>query len=98
MRTLIVDRPLPREEMTARERNQIVYDLAFKSLCLDWKKNHDIKPVMDGREGKECVDDENLQYNLWTFGDMNILIRHQADGEIPNNVSNHVIILPFTFL
>lgn len=85
---MIFDRPLPREEMTARERNQIIYDLTFKSLCLDWTKRHDISSIVDENAHKEYATEENLQYNMWTFGDMNILIRHQADGEIAENVSS----------
>jgi hypothetical protein len=103
VRTLIFDQPLPREEMTARERNKLIYDMAFKSLCLDWTKRHGItehRPsVMDNSETSNIASsnnlgedwdfeqNENLQYNLWTFGDMDILIRHQADGEIIDKVN-----------
>lgn len=96
--TVIFDNPLPKETLTARERNKIVYDWVFKSFCLDWKRH---KPVtanqqkMDTSQSKvktkdkETIDwdselDENLQYNMWAFGDMNILIRHQMDGEYQN--------------
>lgn len=84
---LIFDRPLPREEMTAREKNNLVYDVVFKSLCLDWPNRHDISLVPEGNIDKQNDQEENLQYNMWKFGDMNILIRHQIDGELIENVS-----------
>ncbi|KAK4516179.1 Fructose-2,6-bisphosphatase [Mucor velutinosus] len=98
-KVLVMDRPFPRDSLTARAKNKIVYDLAFKSLCLDWKKRHPISAnvsrppspnsyataastgKMDNDEGNSRLD-ENLQYNLWGFGDMDIVIRHQADGEL----------------
>ncbi|CAO3658222.1 unnamed protein product [Rhizopus microsporus] len=90
-KTLIFDRPLPKEALTKREMNKIVYDLAFKSLCLDWAKRHPIsstsKPNINSSDTEEWDynNDENLQYNHWTFGeDLNILIRHQSDGELSN--------------
>ncbi|KAI8049990.1 hypothetical protein BDF21DRAFT_351199 [Thamnidium elegans] len=86
-KTLIFDRPLPREEMTAREKNKLVYDVVFKSLCLDWPNRHDISLVPEGNIDKQNDQEENLQYNMWTFGDMNILIRHQVDGELIENVT-----------
>ncbi|KAL9542477.1 hypothetical protein MBANPS3_008593 [Mucor bainieri] len=98
-KVLVMDRPFPRDSLTARAKNKIVYDLAFKSLCLDWKKKHFISTnasrppspnnyataaSINKPENDECNTDldENLQYNLWSFGDMNIVIRHQADGEL----------------
>lgn len=81
------DRPLPREEMTARERNKLIYDIAFKSLCLDWPNRHDIASITKETENTESNQDENLQYNMWKFGEMNILIRHQIDGELVETVS-----------
>ncbi|KAL7319514.1 hypothetical protein PS15m_002644 [Mucor circinelloides] len=98
-KVLVMDQPFPRDSLTARAKNKIVYDLAFKSLCLDWKKKHPISANLsrppspnnyataastskvDNDEGNTELD-ENLQYNLWSFGDMNIVIRHQADGEL----------------
>ncbi|KAI9360540.1 hypothetical protein BD770DRAFT_38425 [Pilaira anomala] len=79
---LMFDRPLPREEMTARERNKLIYDIAFKSLCLDWPNRHDIVSITKETENTESNQEENLQYNMWKFGEMNILIRHQIDGEL----------------
>ncbi|GAN05948.1 hypothetical protein MAM1_0106c05424 [Mucor ambiguus] len=98
-KVLVMDRPFPRDSLTARAKNKIVYDLAFKSLCLDWKKKHFVsanasRPPSPNNytatastskaENDECNTelDENLQYNLWSFGDMDIVIRHQADGEL----------------
>ncbi|KAL0139087.1 hypothetical protein V8B55DRAFT_1520595 [Mucor lusitanicus] len=100
-KVLVMDRPFPRDALTARAKNKIVYDLAFKSLCLDWKKKHSISAnasrppspnnyaaaaaaATDKAENDENSTelDENLQYNLWSFGDMDIVIRHQADGEL----------------
>jgi hypothetical protein len=87
-KAIIFDNPLPKEILTARERNKIVYDWVFKSYCLDWKRRKNTAPVQPKRKDTVEKDtiwdrelDENLQYNMWAFGDMNILIRHQMDGE-----------------
>lgn len=91
-KTIIFDNPLPKETLTARERNKIVYDWVFKSFCLDWKKRKLVTPIQlktDTPQNKLKTDDltwdneldENLQYNMWAFGDVKILIRHQMDGD-----------------
>lgn len=102
-KVLVLDRPFPKDALTARQKNKLVYDLAFKSLCLDWKKKHTIsanqsRPPSPNNYGAAAADetnddwnkelDENLQYNLWSFGDMNIIIRHQADGDLVGVVSS----------
>ncbi|KAI8640033.1 hypothetical protein BD408DRAFT_348765 [Parasitella parasitica] len=97
-KVLVMDQPFPKDSLTTRAKNKLVYDLAFKSLCLDWKKKHPIsanqsRPPSPNNYGAAATaaapnedwdmeSDENLQYNLWSFGDMNIIIRHQADGEL----------------
>lgn len=97
-KTLIFDRPLPKEALTKREMNKIVYDLAFKSLCLDWAKRHPISSTSKSNinnpatEDWDYNNDENLQYNHWTFGeDLNILIRHQSDGELSSVKDQDII-------
>jgi hypothetical protein len=86
-KTVYFDRPLPKDVSTARERNKLVYDVAFKSLCLDWSKRHAISSSSKQHASTPEWDynnDENLQYNHWTFGDLNILIRNQSDGDVFN--------------
>ncbi|KAG0910178.1 hypothetical protein G6F33_008120 [Rhizopus arrhizus] len=86
-KTVYFDRPLPKDVSTARERNKLVYDVAFKSLCLDWSKRHAISSSSKQHASTPEWDynnDENLQYNHWTFGDLNLLIRNQSDGDVFN--------------
>ncbi|KAI8332193.1 hypothetical protein BD560DRAFT_457007 [Blakeslea trispora] len=85
-RTICFDHAFPRQTINARDIYQCVFDAAFKSMNLDWKNRHDIVPSKDEQKDKQEdeKEDENLQYNTWTFGDLNILIRHQADAEMQN--------------
>ncbi|KAI8365268.1 uncharacterized protein BYT42DRAFT_596057 [Radiomyces spectabilis] len=97
------DRPAPRGALSARERNQLIYEMTFKSLCLDWKNKQRIRnsatttaTTEDATSQSSSMtaaetsstdgvawspdEDENLIYNMWSFGPLNILIRHQADA------------------
>ncbi|KAI8328812.1 hypothetical protein EDC96DRAFT_555738 [Choanephora cucurbitarum] len=77
--TLCFDHALPRQTVNARERNRLVFSVSFKSYITDINKKHSIIPSETVNEEE---DEENLHYNLWTFGDLNILIRYQSDAEL----------------
>ncbi|CAO3703067.1 unnamed protein product [Rhizopus stolonifer] len=83
---LYFDSPLPKDTLTAEEKNKIVYNVAFKSSCLDWSNR---RPISSSSKQKKQTadnwnydDDENLQYTHWTFGDLDLLIRYQSDGDV----------------
>lgn len=87
-KTLYFDSPLPKDILTVEEKNKMVYSVAFKSSCLDWSNRRAISS--SSKQNKQTADnwnyddDENLQYTHWTFGDLDLLIRYQSDGDVTN--------------
>ncbi|ORX62452.1 hypothetical protein DM01DRAFT_1280127 [Hesseltinella vesiculosa] len=90
--TLYFDTPLPiNRSWSARERNQLYFNMACKSQLLDWPRASRFDPpTKQPAENTDLVasndpDSENLVYNYWTFGDMTLLLRHQIDGYLESN-------------
>ncbi|KAI9254035.1 hypothetical protein BY458DRAFT_521556 [Sporodiniella umbellata] len=86
-KVLYFERPLPKERLSAMDKNKIVYDAAFKSICLDWANRHPVSsnPIKcEHNNDWNYHDDENLQYTHWVFGGLSLLIQYQFDSEITN--------------
>ncbi|KAI8065950.1 hypothetical protein BC940DRAFT_240615 [Gongronella butleri] len=85
--TLFFDAPVPNHTWSAKQRNQLVFDWAWKAAVLNWPQAISVDTKLTQTQDDTTTDsewhhdtDENHTYNMWRFGDMNVLIRHQVDG------------------
>jgi hypothetical protein len=101
---VFVDKPLLRQNITAREKNQMYYDSIFKSLSLKAEPQSDIwvnfergrqasssENIATAEQGTHSLNlkTDNLTYNLWTFGNTKILIRCKIHGVIKDPSSQY---------
>ena len=57
-RTVYIDKPFVKKKMTNRERNQIFYDAAFKSVAMDTRHTFEKK-----KESKSSFSMEDQEFN-----------------------------------
>lgn len=77
-KTIFIDKPLLRKRMTPRDCNQKFYDIAFKSMCLDYNGRLDVNDtkILSGKTSgneKDSVEGINLERLLLTFGPILIM-------------------------
>ena len=81
-----MDQPLLQDEIKTHEQNQIVYNMVFKSARVDWKSRHSLEHSTAEIKDPEPTaqwnykEDENIRYDLYTFGEQTILLRRQQDA------------------
>ncbi|KAI9252276.1 hypothetical protein BDA99DRAFT_444061, partial [Phascolomyces articulosus] len=84
-KTLYMDPPLLNDKIKTHEQNQTVYNLVFKSSRIDWKSRHSLENNGEKKDSPVTTDwnykeDENIRYDLYTFGEQTILLRRQQDA------------------
>ncbi|KAI7860399.1 hypothetical protein BDC45DRAFT_101306 [Circinella umbellata] len=85
-KTLYMDQPLLQDQIETHEQNQIVYNMVFKSARVDWKSRHSLERNSTEIKDPEPTshwnykEDENIRYDLYTFGEQTILLRRQQDA------------------
>ena len=97
-RVVFIDKPLLKQGMSVREKNQVYYDAVFESLSatsgtdikvdFETRKEHP-EPAVPQEAPLKDLACENLTYNLWTFGSLQILIRCKIHGVTKDPTSKY---------
>ncbi|KAI9496081.1 hypothetical protein BDB00DRAFT_759058, partial [Zychaea mexicana] len=95
-KTLFMDQPLLHDKLDAHDQNQVAYDLAFKSnrLVLARRQSLETRGELEteGDSSRNHLEDENISYDLYSFGDHTILLQRQQDAlmEVNSNKQTYL--------
>jgi len=86
-KTVYIDKKLIPKRMTLREKNEIYYNLVLEHLSLQTQNFKVFQQTQQETqqpqpEFESELENENLTYNLWKFGDIRILVRCKIHGFI----------------
>ena len=95
MKTVYLDKPLLRRCYSPLEINQLYYQTELERMCLDTDSStslhYQAPDTIIGKEAAASVqlNDDNLTYTSWSFGDLNLLIRCKIHGHVPDPSSKY---------
>lgn len=107
---MLIDRPLVKTALTAREKNETFYKTALETVLLQRSLTKQVVEF-DSRKRAAFLDNsdldskfpdlsqDNVTYHLWKFGSLTLLIRCKIHGFISDvQVTSHAVLAIYVFL